>query len=77
MPILEYSMQLIWDYAVDLRKRFSARPWCPVELKQHVIGNDTLARRNCYLQAETERRDGRLIEETQRSRLMRFWCIFV
>jgi hypothetical protein len=25
----------------------------PVELKQHVIGNDTLARRNCYLQAET------------------------
>lgn len=66
---LEHSTQPFWSYGTALNSGSSIRPWGlansplgydpPVanytELNKTWVGNDTLARRNCYLQAEPAR----------------------
>ena len=66
---LEHSTQPFWSYGVGLNEETPARPWGlvstplvyvptvkePGELKQQVVGDDMLTRRNCHLQAESAR----------------------
>lgn len=66
---LEHSTQPFWNYGPALNSGSAARPWGlantplnydppvadPSELKIEVVGEDTLALRNCHLQAEPAR----------------------
>lgn len=67
---LEHSVHPFWDYGLTVGSGSTTRPWgltnTPIdyeppvanasELQQVVVGNDTLALRNCHLQAEPARK---------------------
>ncbi|KAH6642243.1 Alpha/Beta hydrolase protein [Boeremia exigua] len=67
---LEHSTQPFWNYGLTIDSGSATRPWGltntpldyeppvadPSELQQIIVGNDTLARRNCHLQAEPARK---------------------
>lgn len=67
---LEHSTQPFWNYGLTVDSGSAARPWGlantrldyeppvsdPSELRVEVVGEDTLALRNCHLQAEPARK---------------------